>query len=78
MRAESDRLHAETRAVIAERERYIGIKEACRILGVSRSTIDRLRKRRPSGFPTEYRPWGSSPRFRKADLQDWVEAQPLW
>jgi len=51
---------------------------------LSRRQIDRLRQRRPAGFPTEYE-MGSSrsmqrrcPRFKLADVDAWLESRALW
>ncbi|WP_353453905.1 hypothetical protein [Sphingomonas faeni] len=47
------------------------------MVGKSRTTINRWRKKRPIGFPQEYRPMGQ-PMFKRSEIVSWVEAQPLW
>lgn len=56
---------------------YIGIKEFARLADCSRSTIDRLRKRRPDAFPAEHNLWGR-PRFKLSEVEAWLQSQPLW
>jgi hypothetical protein len=56
---------------------YVNIQEFCRIARISRSTLDRLRRKRPTGFPVEFQPVGR-PLFRRRDVHLWIEAQPLW
>lgn len=48
---------------------------------VSRRTIDRYRKNRPSGFPTEYdmgRGEVPRPRFRIDEVTKWLDSRALW
>lgn len=70
-------LRADLRRLTAEPEAYVTIEDFLKMARISRSTLDRLRKRRPSGFPKEYRP-SSRPLFKRSEVHAWVEAQPLW
>lgn len=51
---------------------------------ISRRQIDRLRKRRPPGFPREYELSSglskrrSCPRFRRSDVERWLDTRALW
>jgi predicted DNA-binding transcriptional regulator AlpA len=65
------------RLIRREASPYITISEFADLFKVARSTIDRLRKRRPAGFPTEYAPAGRV-RFKRQEVLAWIEAQPLW
>lgn len=67
------------RALKEDRESiYVTIKEFMRLAKIgSRTTLDKLRKNRPAGFPTEYRPAGR-PLFKRSEVLAWMEAQPLW
>lgn len=56
---------------------FVTIEDFMAILHVSRSTIDRLRKRRPAGFPSEFQPAGR-PLFKRQEVLAWAESQPLW
>lgn len=63
---------------------FITPNEFASIVRLSRRQIDRLRKRRPDGFPTEYE-LGSGqskhsrcPRFKLADVLAWMETRALW
>ncbi|WP_129794009.1 AlpA family transcriptional regulator [Sphingosinicella sp. CPCC 101087] len=62
----------------------ITVEEFAGLARLSRRQIDRLRQRRPPGFPREYE-LGSSgskyrrcPRFRLADVQRWLDSRALW
>lgn len=67
----------ELRLIRREASPFITIAEFADLLKVARSTIDRLRKRRPAGFPKEYAPAGRT-RFKRQEVLAWIEAQPLW
>ena len=51
---------------------------------LSRRQIDRLRKSRPSGFPREYELGSglskhrSCPRFRRSEVERWLDSRALW
>ena len=52
---------------------------------LSRRQIDRLRRRRPAGFPREYELGSGSeskyrrcPRFKRADVKKWIDSRALW
>jgi predicted DNA-binding transcriptional regulator AlpA len=51
---------------------------------LSRRQIDRLRRRRPPGFPTEYElssnssPFRRCPRFKLSELDAWLNSRALW
>ncbi len=63
---------------------FITSNEFASITRLSRRQIDRLRKRRPPGFPTEYElgsgksKHGRCPRFKLSDVLAWVETRALW
>ncbi len=51
---------------------------------LSRRQIDRLRKRRPIGFPQEYElssglsKFRRCPRFRRSEVDAWLNSRALW
>lgn len=51
---------------------------------LSRRQIDRLRKRRPAGFPREYElgsgdcKYRRCPRFKLAEVRTWLDSRALW
>jgi predicted DNA-binding transcriptional regulator AlpA len=51
---------------------------------LSRRQIDRLRRRRPPGFPREYElgsgrsKYRRCPRFKLAEVQRWLDSRALW
>lgn len=59
-------------------------EEFARLAGLSRRQIDRLRARRPAGFPREYELGGGiskyrrCPRFKLAEVLRWLESRALW
>lgn len=62
-------------------ERFITVADFARIARVSRRTIDRYRRNRATGFPTEYdmsRGKVPRPRFKLADVLAWMETRALW
>lgn len=63
------------------RMQLITVDEFAAIARVSRRTIDRYRRARPIGFPAEYdlgRGKVSRPRFRLADVEQWLASRVLW
>lgn len=59
--------------------------EFARLACLSRRQIDRLRGRRPAGFPREYDLSGGSqskhhrcPRFKRSEVFAWLESRALW
>lgn len=63
---------------------YITATEFAELARLSRRTIDRMRRKRPEGFPTEYE-LGSGdsysarrPRFKRAEVLAWLETRALW
>jgi predicted DNA-binding transcriptional regulator AlpA len=62
----------------------ITVDEFASLARLSRRQIDRLRKRRPSGFPREYElgsgtsKFRSCPRFKLADVEKWLDSRALW
>lgn len=58
--------------------------EFAALAGISRRQIDRLRQRRPPGFPREYElgngasKYRRCPRFRPEDVQRWLETRACW
>ena len=63
---------------------FVTVEEFARRARLSRRQLDRLRKRRPPGFPTEYELGDSTsrfrrcPRFKLADVDVWLESRALW
>lgn len=51
---------------------------------ISRRQIDRLRTRRPPGFPREYElssgnsKYRRCPRFKREDVHRWLDSRALW
>lgn len=63
---------------------FITVEDFAQLACLSRRQIDRLRRRRPAGFPREYE-FGSGgskyrrcPRFKLVDVQRWLESRALW
>lgn len=62
----------------------ITVEEFARLARLSRRQIDRLRRRRAPGFPSEYELGSGSskyrrcPRFRLVDVQKWLDSRALW
>ena len=58
--------------------------EFARLARLSRRQIDRLRQRRPHGFPREYglgsggSKYRRCPRFKLAEVQRWLDSRALW
>ena len=58
--------------------------ELAQLARLSRRQIDRLRRRRPAGFPREYElgsgggKYRRCPRFKLADVQRWLDSRALW
>lgn len=63
---------------------FVTVDEFATIVRLSRRQIDRLRKRRPPGFPIEYElgsgrsKHGHCPRFKLDDVLAWMETRALW
>ena len=60
---------------------FVTADEFARLAGISRRTIDRYRKVRPPGFPTEHDIGAGNsvrPRFKLSDVQAWLESRALW
>lgn len=66
----------ELRVIRREMSPYVNVSELCDLVGLSRATVDRLRHKRPAGFPVEYNPAGR-PLFKRCEVEAWVESQPL-
>jgi predicted DNA-binding transcriptional regulator AlpA len=64
--------------------KFVTANEFAAIARLSRRQIDRLRRRRPPGFPTEYELGGAvskyrrCPRFKLAEVLAWIETRALW
>ena len=62
----------------------ITVEEFARLACLSRRQIDRLRSRRPIGFPREYElgsggsKYRRCPRFRLSEVQRWLDSRALW
>ncbi|HZV09099.1 MAG TPA: hypothetical protein VFF94_05055 [Novosphingobium sp.] len=63
---------------------FITVDEFASLARLSRRQIDRLRQRRPTGFPREYE-LGSGlskfrrcPRFKRVEVERWLDSRALW
>jgi predicted DNA-binding transcriptional regulator AlpA len=62
----------------------ITVEEFAELARLSRRQIDRLRRRRPPGFPREYElgsglsKYRRCPRFKLTDVQRWLDSRALW
>jgi predicted DNA-binding transcriptional regulator AlpA len=62
----------------------ITVEEFSQMARLSRRQIDRLRRRRPEGFPREYElgsggsKYRRCPRFKLSDVQRWLDSRALW
>ena len=60
------------------------VEDFARLARLSRRQIDRLRARRPQGFPREYElgsgqcKYRRCPRFRLSEVQAWLDSRALW
>lgn len=63
---------------------FITVDEFATLARLSRRQIDRLRKSRPSGFPREYElgsgtsKYRSCPRFKRFEVDRWLDSRALW
>jgi predicted DNA-binding transcriptional regulator AlpA len=63
---------------------FVTADEFAAIARLSRRQIDRLRRRRPPGLPTEYElgaaisKYRRCPRFKRAEVLAWIETRALW
>lgn len=66
------------------RQEFITVEEFASLARLSRRQIDRLRKRRPPAFPREYElgsglsKFRSCPRFRRSEVDDWLNSRALF
>lgn len=73
-----------TSAPSQARSDFITVNEFAELARLSRRSLDRLRKRRPEGFPTEYdfgvgeAKQSRLPRFKLAEVQAWLDSRALW
>ncbi|MBJ7439501.1 MAG: AlpA family phage regulatory protein [Sphingopyxis sp.] len=70
-----------SQATMASAERFITVEDFAQVAGLSRRTIDRYRRDRPSGFPKEYdlsRGSVPRPRFKMSEVLEWMESRALW
>lgn len=67
-----------------EAEQLITVSEFAAMARLSRRQIDRLRKRRPAGFPRELELGSGAsryrrcPRFRLSEVSRWLDSRALW
>lgn len=65
-------------------EQWITIKEFAEKARLSRRHIDRLRKKRPNGFPKEHEMsngdslYRRCPRFKLSEVDAWLASRALW
>ena len=65
-------------------DRFITANEFAGLAKLSRRQIDRLRRRRPAGFPREYElgngtsQYRRCPRFKLSEVRKWLDSRALW
>jgi predicted DNA-binding transcriptional regulator AlpA len=75
---------SEQRSHVIGSAAMVTVEEFAQLARLSRRQIDRLRRRRPTGFPREYELGSGSskyrrcPRFRLTDVERWLESRGLW
>lgn len=63
---------------------FVTVNEFAELARISRRSLDRLRKRRPEGFPTEYdfgqgeTQQSRQPRFKLNEVRAWLDSRALW
>lgn len=68
----------------AEAAALVTIEEFASLARLSRRQVDRLRARRPPGFPREYdlgsggSKYRRCPRFKLSDVRRWLDSRALW
>ena len=71
-------------AAIDRATALITVEEFALLARLSRRQIDRLRQRRPQGFPREYElgrggsKYRHCPRFKLVEVQEWLDSRALW
>lgn len=71
-------------AEIAGSALFITVEEFAQLAHLSRRQIDRLRQRRPPGFPREYElastgsRYRRCPRFKLVEVERWLDSRALW
>lgn len=74
---------SELRSQVIGKAAIITVEEFAALARLSRRQIDRLRRRRPAGFPREYKlgsggsKYRRCTRFRLADVQKWLDSRAL-
>ena len=64
--------------------RFITVVEFAGLARLSRRQIDRLRRRRPPGFPREFElgsggsKYRRCPRFKLSEVNRWLDSRALW
>lgn len=59
----------------------ITVEEFAALARISRRTLDRYRRARPTGFPAEFdlgRGAVPRPRFKLSEVQTWLDSRALW
>jgi predicted DNA-binding transcriptional regulator AlpA len=73
-----------SRSADLKQSALITVEEFALLVRLSRRQIDRLRFRRPQGFPREFElgsgcsKYRRCPRFRLVDVQKWLDSRALW
>ena len=60
---------------------FITVDEFAELARISRRTLNRYRRKRPTGFPTEYdvgRGVTPRPRFKLDEVRQWLDSRALW
>ena len=80
------KVDAASPAVVEQAFELITADEFANLARLSRRQIDRLRRRRPAGFPHEYELGSGAsgsrfhrcPRFRRSEVEAWLLSRALW
>jgi len=65
-------------------QHFITVSEFAEMARLSRRQIDRLRRRRPAGFPREFElgngesKYRRCPRFKLVEVRRWLDSRALW
>jgi predicted DNA-binding transcriptional regulator AlpA len=57
---------------------YMTVTEFAEAARMSRRNLDRIRGKRPPGFPTEYQFARRKINFKRSEVDAWLESRALW
>ena len=75
---------SDERSALIRDSSLITVGEFAQLARLSRRQIDRLRHRRPTGFPRELElgsgssKYRSCPRFKLVEVERWLDSRALW